>query len=138
MPLVVDLCSCSPMTTAHIGAPEEGFRCNCFSLLLHVSAGLAVNCCCLETKNSGMGVCRDSLISEPHEVVGSMPRIDPACQLKRSWRSSRLLTSLGSHNSSLQYIATAWTLWQECLFLPTTTAQCCRGLSDGGCMEIQG
>jgi len=32
-----------------------------------------------------------------------------ACQLRRSWRSSRLPASLGSHPSSLPYSATAWT-----------------------------
>ena len=40
--------------------------------------------------------------------VGSAPRIDLACRLRRSWRSSRLPASFGSHQSSLPYSATAW------------------------------
>jgi len=40
--------------------------------------------------------------------VGNAPRMDLACQLRRSWRLSRLPTSLRSHQSSLPYSATAW------------------------------
>jgi hypothetical protein len=50
----------------------------------------------------------DFLINAPLGVVGSAPRMDLACQLRRSWRSSRLPTALGSHQSSLAYSATAW------------------------------
>ena len=41
--------------------------------------------------------------------MDSTPLMDLACQLRRSWRLSRLPTSLGSHQSSLPYSATAWT-----------------------------
>jgi len=109
MPSVVRPCSCSSLTTLHIGAPEEGFRCNSFSLPLHESASLAANRCCLESKTTGAGVSPDSLITAPHGVVGSTPMMDLACRLRRSWRSSRLPASLGSHQSSLPYSATAWT-----------------------------
>jgi len=109
MPPVVRPCSCSSLTTLHIGAPEEGFRCNSFSLPLHASASLAANRCCLESKTTGAGVTPDSLISAPHGVVGSEPRMDLACRFRRSWRSSRLPASLGSHQRSLPYRATAWT-----------------------------
>jgi len=109
MPLVVWPCSCSSLTTLHIGAPEEGFWCNSASLPLHASLSLAANRCCLESKTTGAGVSPDSLISAPRGVVGSAPRMDLACRLRRSWRSSRLPASLGSHQSSLPYSATAWT-----------------------------
>jgi len=109
MPSVVRPCACSFLTALHIGAPEEGFLCSSFSLLLHAFSILAVNCCFLESKITGGGVSPDSLISAPSGVVGSPPRMDLACQLRRSWRSSRLPTSLGSHQSSLPYSATAWT-----------------------------
>ena len=52
MPSVVRPCSCSFLTTLHIGAPEEGFWCSSFNLLLHAFASLAVNCCCLEVRTS--------------------------------------------------------------------------------------
>jgi hypothetical protein len=54
--------------------------------------------------------------------VSSVPRMDLACQLRSSWRSSRLLTSLGSHLSSLPYIATAWThvTWTALMLSGTT------------------
>ena len=51
----------------------------------------------------------DSLINALFKVVGSGPRTDLACQFRRSWRSSRVPTSLGSHESLLPYGATAWT-----------------------------
>ena len=82
---------------------------SCFSLLLHPFASLAVNRCCLESKITSAGVCPDSLISAPSGVVGSAARMDLACRLMRSSRSSRLPTSLGSDQSSLPYSATAWT-----------------------------
>jgi len=109
MPLVVRPCSCSFLTALHIGAPEEGFLCSSFSLLLHAFSILAANRCCLESKITGAGISPDSLISAPRGVVGSAPRMDLACRLRRSWRPSRLPTSLGSHQSSLPYSATAWT-----------------------------
>jgi len=79
MPSVVRPCSCSALTTLHIGAPEEVFRCNSSSLQLHVSGSLAANRCCRESKISGTGVSHDSLISAPHGVVGNTPRMDLAC-----------------------------------------------------------
>jgi len=106
---VVRPCSCCSLTTLHIGAPEEGFPSSSFSLLLHESASLAAIGCCLESKITGAGVSPDSLISTPRGVVGSAPRMDLACRLRRSWRSSRLPISLGSHQRSLPYSATAWT-----------------------------
>jgi len=109
VPSVVRPCSCSSLITLHIGAPEEGLWCSSFSLLLHAIAILAVNRCCLESKVTGTGVSTDSLISALCRVVGSMPRLDLACRFRRSWRSSRLPTSLGSHLSWLPYGATAWT-----------------------------
>jgi len=92
----------------HIGAPEEGFRCNSFHMVLHASTSLAANCCYLEYKIRGMGVHPDSVISAPRRAVGSTPKMDPACQLRSSWRSTRLTTSWGFHKSSLSYSATTW------------------------------
>jgi len=109
MPSVVRPCSCSFFTALHTGAPEEAFWCSFLSLLLHVFASLASKRCCLDCKITGAGVSPESLINTPRAVVGSAPRIDLACRLRRSWRSSRLPTSLGSHHSSLSYSATAWT-----------------------------
>jgi len=60
MPSVVWLCSCCFLTTMHISAPEEGFPCNSFSLLLHASASLAANRCCLESTITGVGISPDS------------------------------------------------------------------------------
>jgi hypothetical protein len=40
---------------------------------------------------TGVGVSPESLINAPRGVVGSVPRMDLACRLRRSWRSSRLL-----------------------------------------------
>jgi len=101
MPLVVWPCLGTVLTALHIGAPEEGYLCSFFSLLLYAFSILAANHCCLESKITGAGVSPDSLISAPRGVVGSAPRMDLACRLRRSWRSSRLPTSLGSHQSSL-------------------------------------
>jgi hypothetical protein len=109
MPSVVRPCSCSFRTTLHIGAPEEGLLCSSFRLLLHAFSSLAANRCCLESKVTGSGVSPDSLITAPRGVMGRAPRTDLACRLRRSWRSSRLPTSLGSHQSSLPYSATGWT-----------------------------
>ena len=108
MPLVVTPCSCSFLTTLHIGAPEEGLLGSFVTLLLHVYSSLAANCCCLESKIASLGVSPDSRISAPHGVGGSTPRMDLACRLRRSWRSSRLPTSVGSHQSVLPYSAIAW------------------------------
>jgi len=109
VPVVVRPCSCSSLITLHIDAPEEGLWSSSFSLQLHAFASLAVNRCCPESKITGAGVSPHSLSSAPCGVVGSAPRIDLACRLMRSWRSSRLPTSLGSHQRSLPYSATAWT-----------------------------
>jgi hypothetical protein len=107
MPSAVRSCSCSSLTTLHIGAPEEGFSCNYISFPLHASASLTATRCSLKSKTTGAGVCPDSPISAPRGVVGSAPRMDLACRSRRSWRSSRLPASLGSHQSSLPYSATA-------------------------------
>jgi hypothetical protein len=109
MPLVVRPCSCSFLTTLHIGAPEEGLLCSSFSMLLHAISSLAANRCYLESRVTGAGVSPDSLISAPRGVEGRAPRMDLGCRLRRSWRSSRLPISLGSHHSLLPYSATAWT-----------------------------
>jgi len=109
MPSIVRPCSYSWLTTLHIGAPEEGLLCSSFSWLMHALSSLAANRCCLESNVTGAGVSPDSLIRSPRGVVGSAPRMDLACRLGRSWRSSRLPTSLGSHQGSLPYRATAWT-----------------------------
>jgi len=74
-----------------------------------VFASPATELCCLDSKITGTGVSPESLIHSPRGVVGSAPRIDLAYRLRRSWRSSRLPASLGSHNSSLPYSATGWT-----------------------------
>jgi len=108
MPLVVWPCSCCFLMTLHIGASEEGLLCTSYSFLLHAFSSLAENCCCLQSMVASASVSSDSLISTPRGVMGSAPRMDLACRLRRSWRSSRLPTSLGSHQSSLPYSATAW------------------------------
>ena len=107
MPSVVQPCSCSCLTTLHISAPEEGFRCIFFSLLLHAFASLTANRSYLESKITGAGVSPDSLISAPHEVESSAPRMVLACPWRRSWRSSRLPTSPECHQSSRRYNMTA-------------------------------
>jgi len=109
VPSVVRPCTCASLNTLHIGAPEEGLCCSSFSLLLHVFASLAANRSFLESRITGTGVSPDSHISAPCRVVSSAPRMDLACRLRRSWRASRLHTSLGSDQSSLPYSATAWT-----------------------------
>jgi len=96
MPSVVRPCSCSFLTALHICGPEEGFLCSSFSLLLHAFSILAANRCCLESKISGAGVSPDFLISARRGVVGSAPKMDLVCRLRRSWRSSRLPTSVES------------------------------------------
>jgi len=108
MPSVVRPCWCSFLTTLHIGAPEEGFLCSSCSLPLHALSSLTANRCCLESKIAGAWVSPDSLISAPLRVVGSAPRMDLACRFMGSWRLSRLPNSLGSHQRSLPYSATAW------------------------------
>jgi len=109
MPSVDRLCLHSFFTALHTGLPEEGFWCSFLSLLLQVFASLAANRCCLDSEITGAGVSSESLNSTPRGVVGSSPRIDLACRLRRSRRSSRLPASLGTHHSSLPYSATAWT-----------------------------
>jgi len=109
MPLVVRPCSCGFMTTLHIGAPEAGLLCSSYSLVQPSFCSLTANRCCLECKHTGAGVSPNSLISAPRGVVGCAPRMDQACRLRRSRRSSRLPTSLGSHQNSVPYSATAWT-----------------------------
>jgi len=108
VPSVVRPCSCSTLITLHIGAPEEGLWSSSFSLLLHAFASLAVIRCCLQSKITGAGVNPNSLFGAPCRVVCSAPRINLACRLRRSWRSSRLPTTPGSHGGSLPYSATAW------------------------------
>jgi hypothetical protein len=97
MPSVLRPCSCSLLTARYICAPEEGFLFSSLSLLVHAFSILAANRCCLESKINTAGVSSDSQISAPRGVVGLAPRMDLACRLWRSCRSSRLLTSLGSH-----------------------------------------
>lgn len=109
MPLVVRPCSASVLITQHIGAMVEAFRCNSFYLLLHGSASLAVNRCCLVSKITGTPVSSDSLICAQCDVMGGTPEIDLACQLRRNSRSSRLSTSFGSHQPSLPLSGTTWT-----------------------------
>jgi hypothetical protein len=122
MPSAVRPCWCPFCTALHISAPEVGFWCSSFNLLLHAFASLAVNLWCLESKITGGGVSPASLISAPRGIVGSGLRIDLACQFRRSWRSSRLPTSLGSYQSSLPYSATGWmqAIWTALTFSGTT------------------
>jgi hypothetical protein len=109
MPSVVRPCSCSVSTTRHIGVQDKRSSCSSLGLLLHAFASLAANCCCLASKITYPGVSPDYRINAPLWVVGSAPRTDLACRLMRRWRSSRLPTSLGSHQSWLPYSATALT-----------------------------
>ena len=122
VPSVVRACPCYSLITLHVSAPEEGLWCSSFSLPLHAFASLAANRCCLESRITGTGVSPHCLIRVPCGVVGSAPRIDLACRLRRSWMSSRLPTSLGSHPSSFPYSATAWTdaTWTAHTFCGTT------------------
>jgi hypothetical protein len=106
MSSVVRPYSCAFLTTLHIGAPEDGLLCSSFSLVLHAFSSLAANRGFLESKVTGAGLSPNSLISAPRRVVGSAPMIDLACRLKSSCRSSRLPSSMGSHQSSLPYSAT--------------------------------
>jgi hypothetical protein len=124
MPSFVRPCLCSSLTTLHIGAPEEGFRFNSITLLLRVSASLAANRCCPESKITGNGLSPDSLMSAPHGFLGSAPRMDLVCRLRRSWRSSCLPASLGSHQSSLPYSATSWTHATWTAFMLAGTMPC--------------
>jgi hypothetical protein len=108
IPPVVCACSWSFQTTLNIGTPVKGLLCSSCSLLLNAFSSLAVNCHCLESKGTVASVCPNSLVSALHVVMGSAPRMDLASQLRRSWRSSRLCTFLGSHGSVLPYSSTAW------------------------------
>ena len=109
IPSVVRPCLCSFLTTLHIGAQDVGFWCSSFSLLLHAFSSLTANGCCLKSNNTVPGVNPESHMSAPSGVVGSAPRMGLARRFKRSWRLSRLPTSLGSHQSSLPSSATTWT-----------------------------
>ena len=109
LPSLVRPCTCSFLITLHIGALEEWMWCSSFSMQRHVCVNLAVNRCCLESKITGSGVSPDSLIIARSGVVGCAPRMDLDRGLRRSWRSSCLPTSGGSHQRSLPYSATAWT-----------------------------
>ena len=113
----------SSMITLHIGAPVEGLCCGSISLLMHAFASLAVNRGGLASKITSTGVRPDSLISAPCWVICSAPRMDLAYRLRSGWRSSRLPTSLGSHLSSLQYSATAWTHATWSVLTVTGTSQ---------------
>jgi len=119
---VVRPCSRSVSTTRHIGVPDGGSSCSAFSFQQDVFAGLAANGCGLESKITGAGVSPDSLINAPLGVVGSAPRTDLACRLRRRWRSSRLPTSSASQQSWLPYSATAWTqaIWTALMLSGTT------------------
>jgi hypothetical protein len=106
---IVRPCSCSSLNNLQISAQEEELWCTSFSLLLHVFDSLAVNPCCLESRMTGTGLSRDSLINAPWEVGGNTPWMDLSCRLRTSSRSSRLPTAWGSHPLSLQYRATSRT-----------------------------
>ena len=80
IPLVVRPCSCSVLTTLHIGALEEEFRCNFLNLLLDAFGGLAGNHCCLESKTIRGGASPESVIIAPRGVVGREPRMDRVCR----------------------------------------------------------
>jgi hypothetical protein len=72
---------------------------------------------------TGTGISPDFINSAPRGVMGSTPRIDLDFQLRRSGKSCRQPTSVGSHRSSLPYSATPWThaSWKA-LMLSGTTA----------------
>jgi hypothetical protein len=106
MSSVVPPCSCTSVTTLHIGAQDEWFRCSSISLLLHVLASPTANHCCLEPKIMGPGVSSDSPVNAPRGLGGSQPRMDLSCRLRRRWRSSRLPTSLWCHQGVLPFSAT--------------------------------
>jgi hypothetical protein len=123
MPSVVRWCSCSVWTTRHFGVLDEGCLCSSFSLLPNVFASLSAKCCCcLESKITGAGVSPDFLINTSLGVVGSTPGMDLVCHLKRCWKLFHLPTTLGSHQSSLPYSATAWTqaTWTACTLSGST------------------
>lgn len=105
---VVLPCSCSILITVHIGALDVRLWHTSFSLLLHVFASLAVNCCWLQSKMVRGGDSWYCLICVACIVVRSALRMDLACWLIWSWRLSCLHTSQGSHQSSLTYSVTAW------------------------------
>jgi len=132
---VVRPCGPSSSTTLHLSAPEEGFWCTSCSSLVYASASLAENCCCLQSKITGVGVSPESLICAPRRVVGRAPRMDLTFRLRRCWRSSRLPTSLGSHLSSLPYRATAWrhTTWTTLTVLGTTPYPLGKGSESSFC-----
>lgn len=72
-------------------------------------ASIDTNCCCLGSRATASGVSPEFHISVPGRVDGYTPRVDLACQLRRSWRSSCQLPSFAFHKSSLLYSAISWT-----------------------------
>ena len=77
--------SCSFLMTLHIGAPDVGwlYVSFCFDPS-HALAGLAVNCCCLESRTTGACVSHESLMRGPSGVVGRAPTVDLAWRFRRS------------------------------------------------------
>lgn len=109
IPSVVRLCWCFDLTAMYINAPEEGFWCSTFYLLLHVFLSLAVNRCCLEARITCAVVSPASVISASDGVVGHAPRMDLPCWTRSGWRSSRLSTCVGSHHGLYPFSTNAWT-----------------------------
>jgi hypothetical protein len=90
--------------TVHLGAPDVGWSCTAFSSeTSHALESLTGNCCCLAPRATVVGVSPDSLISVPIGVVKRAPRVDLACRLSRSRRSSGLPICQGSHLRLLSY-----------------------------------
>jgi hypothetical protein len=100
---------CSISTTRHICVLDEWSLCSSFSLLLSAFAALAAKRYCLESKITAACVRPDSLISAPLGVVCSTLRMDLACRMTKTWRSSCLPVRLAYHKSSLPYSGTALT-----------------------------
>jgi len=147
MPSVVPACSCSFFTSLHAAAPEEGFWCSLLSLLLHVFASLAEKRCCLHSQITGGGVSPESLINPPRGVEGSAPRMDLACRLRRSWRSSRLpalfeippqLAPVQCDSLDACHLDGPYALWYYPISLceGSETSFCCPGLLDASVMVL--